>query len=324
MARHVFDRVYGPREREDLAALVDVSSCFLTPEDWHRHPEVTAEAEWIFSSWSMPVVNEEFLRAFPRLRAIFYAAGTIKGFATEAMWGRGITVTSANAANAVPVAEFTVAQIILSLKSFWRMAREFHRENRVSPREIPTAGVYNATVGLISLGLIGRLVAEQLQAFQVEVIAYDPYFDPKEAAELGLELCTLDEIFSRADVVSCHAPLLKETEGMLRKSHFEQMKPHATFVNTARGGLVDEKGLAEVFSQRPDLTALLDVTSPEPPSAGSPLYTLPNVILTPHIAGSKNWECHRMARFMVEEAARFLSGEPLRHAVTQAELRRMA
>lgn len=324
MAPHIFDRVYGPQEREDIAALADVSACFLTPEDWRRHPEVTAEAEWIFSSWSMPFVNEEFLRAFPRLRAIFYAAGTIKGFATEAMWRRGITVTSANAANAVPVAEFTVAQIILSLKSFWRLAREFTQENRVSPREISSPGVYNATVGLISLGLIGRLVARRLQAFQVKVIAYDPYFDPKEAAELGLELCTLDEVFSRSDVVSCHAPLLRETERLLRKSHFERMKPHATFVNTARGALVDEKGLTEVLAQRPDLFALLDVTSPEPPAADSPLYELPNVILTPHIAGSKNWECQRMARYMVDEAARLLAGEPLLYGVTPAQLQRMA
>lgn len=324
MARHVFDRVYGPREREDISKLADVSSCFLTPEDWRLHPEVTTEAEWVFSSWSMPVVNEEFLHAFPRLRTIFYAAGTIKGFATEAMWRRGIVVTSANVANAAPVAEFTVAQIVLSLKSFWRMAREFTQENRVAPREIYTPGVYNATVGLISLGLIGRLVAKQLQSFQVKVIAYDPYFDPGEAAELGLELCTLDDVFSRSDVVSCHAPLLKETEGMLRRSHFAQMKPHATFVNTARGALVDEKGLAEVFAQRTDLMALLDVTSPEPPAAGSPLYTLPNVILTPHIAGSKNWECHRMARYMVEEVDRFLAGEPLRYAVTRDQLQRMA
>ena len=324
LAESIFDRVYGPDSRGEIGLMAEVSSHILTPETWRQHPELTREAEWIFSSWSMPVVNQEFLDAFPKLRIIFYAAGTVKAFATGELWKRGIIVTSAFAANAVPVAEFTVAQILLSLKSAWRIALQIKREKMVASRNIPTPGGYGATVGLISLGMIGRLVADLLRNFQVKVIAYDPYLADEVAASLAVELCSLEDVFSKSDVVSCHTPLLKETEGMLRKSHFERMKPHATFLNTARGAVVDEAGMIEVLRGRPDLFALLDVTWPEPPVAGSPLYELPNVILTPHIAGSKNGECRRMAQYMVEEAGRFLDGKPLLYAVTPGQLERMA
>ena len=322
VSESVFERVYGSGQREEIEALADVR--VLTPGTWRHHPEITKETEWVFSSWSMPVVDQEFLDAFPKLRVIFYAAGTVKEFATDALWRRGIVVTSAFAANAIPVAEFTLAQILLSLKSVWRTALQIKREKQVSSRQIPTQGVYNATVGLISLGMIGQLVAKHLRNFQVKAIAFDPYLSASEAGELGVELCSLDEVFEWSDVVSCHTPLLKETEGMLRKNHFARMKPHATFVNTARGAIVDEAGMIEVLTQRPDLFAILDVTWPEPPVAGSPLYDLPNVILTPHIAGSKNSECRRMAQFMAEEAARLVDGKPLLYAITPEQLERMA
>ena len=317
-----FERVYGPEQREEIEALADVR--VLTPETWRLHPEITREAEWIFSSWSMPLADQEFLEAFPKLRVIFYAAGTVKEFATDALWKRGVTVTSAFAANAIPVAEFTLAQILLSLKSTWQIALQIKREKKVASRNIPTQGVFNATVGLISLGVIGRLVAGHLRNFQVKVVAFDPYLSKADARELGVELRSLDEIFSQSDVVSCHTPLLKETEGMLRKHHFARMKPHATFLNTARGAVVDEAGMIEALTERPDLFAILDVTWPEPPVAGSPLYDLPNVILTPHIAGSKNHECRRMAQYMAEEAARLLDGKPLLYAITPEQLERMA
>ena len=324
VSESTYERVYAREERERIGSLADLAAPVLTPETWRRYPEITREVEWIFSSWSMPVVDQEFLDAFPKLQVIFYAAGTVKEFATDELWRRGIVVTSAFAANAIPVAEFTLAQILLSLKSTWQVALQVKREKRVASRNIPAQGVYNATVGLISLGMIGRLVAGHLRNFQVKVIAFDPYLNEEVARELGVELRPLDEIFSRSDVISCHTPLLKETEGMLRKNHFARMKPHATFVNTARGAVVDEAGMIEVLVERPDLFAILDVTWPEPPVAGSPLYDLPNVILTPHIAGSKNHECRRMAQYMAEEAARLLDGKPLLYAITPEQLERMA
>ncbi|MDD5350556.1 MAG: NAD(P)-dependent oxidoreductase [Chthoniobacteraceae bacterium] len=318
------DAVYGPRQRQAIEAMAEVSGPFLTPENWRQHPEITCDAEWIFASWGMPPVDEELLKAFPKLRAIFYAAGTVKGFVTDALWERGIVVTSAFAANAIPVAEFTVAQIVLSLKAAWRAAAKFREVKKIPSPAIRSAGAYGSTVGLISLGMIGRLVAERLRSFDVDVIAYDPFVSPEKARELGVRLCTLEEVFTQSDVVSCHAPWLKETEGMLRREHFLSMKPDATFINTSRGAVVNEAEMIEVLAQRPDLFALIDVTWPEPPVPDSPLYTLPNVFMTPHIAGSRDNECWRMAQYMVDEASRLLAGEPLRYAITPEKLKRMA
>jgi phosphoglycerate dehydrogenase-like enzyme len=160
-------------------------------------------------------------------------------------------------------------------------------------------------------------VCDLLRRFAVRVIAYDPFATPETAAALGVSLCSLEECFAQADVVSLHTPWLPETEKMVRGAHFRAMKRDATFINTARGAVVDEPAMIEVLQARPDLTAILDVTHPEPPKPGSPLYALPNVVLTPHIAGSMGNECRRMGRYAVEECQRFLRGEPLLWQVTR-------
>jgi len=125
-------------------------------------------------------------------------------------------------------------------------------------------------------------------------------------------------------VVSLHTPWLPETVGMVTGAHLRSMKTDATFINTARGAIVREAEMIAALQERPDLTAVLDVTYPEPPEAGSPLYTLPNVILTPHIAGSMGRECQRMGRLMVDEFERYRAGEPLRWAISQEQAAVMA
>ncbi len=171
---------------------------------------------------------------------------------------------------------------------------------------------------------MARRVRHLLQAFEVKVIAYDPYISEADAAQLGVELCSLEDLFRRADVVSLHTPWLKETKGMITGAHLAAMKPNATFINSARGAIVREKEMISQLQQRPDLYAILDVTYPEPPEPGSPLYTLPNVVLPPHIAGSRNQECQRMGRLVVEELERFLQGEPLQWAISQEQAEQMA
>ena len=156
-----------------------------------------------------------------------------------------------------------------------------------------------------------------LRAFDLRVIAYDPFVSPAEAAEVGVTLVSLEELFARSDVVSLHPPLLEETVGMVTGQHIAQMKRGATFINTARGEVVREDEMIEVLKRRPDLLAVLDVASEEPPHEDSPLYTLPNVVLTPHIAGSVGQECRRMGQCMVEELARYLAGQPLQWPVTR-------
>lgn len=275
-----------------------------------------SEVEIIFSGWGAPVMDEAFLAAAPRLRAVFYGAGTVKYFTTPAFWERGITLTSSWGANAVPVSEFALAEILLSLKLSWRFMQDAKTNHRY-PGRTPVPGIYGSTVALISLGMIGRLVARLLRNFQVNVIAYDPFATPEAAAELGVRLVSLEEAFATADVVSLHTPWLKETENLITGRLIASMKRNATFINTARGAVVAEEEMLDVLERRPDLTALLDVTYPEPPAPTSRIYTLPNVMLTPHIAGSLDGECQRMGQYAVDECRRYLAGEPLQWQVTR-------
>jgi phosphoglycerate dehydrogenase-like enzyme len=261
-------------------------------------------------------MDAAFLAAAPKLRAVFYGAGSVRGMVTDALWERGLVVTSSWGANGIPVAEYTLSQILFSLKLGWRYALSIRRDGAY-PRRWPVPGAYGSTVAIVSLGMIGRLVCKLLRPFDIKVVAYDPFASPQDAAALGVTQCSLDECFARADVVSLHTPWLPETERMITGAHFRAMKQDATFINTARGAVVDEPAMVEVLRQRPDLTAILDVTHPEPPKPGSPLYTLPNVVLTPHIAGSMDTECRRMGRYAVEECRRFLAGEPLQWRVTR-------
>ncbi|MCD8481841.1 MAG: hydroxyacid dehydrogenase [Verrucomicrobia bacterium] len=282
----------------------------MNSERLQQNPVLLREVEVIFSGWGMPQVDVAFLRKAPALKAIFYGAGSVKGFVTEELWDRGILVTSAYAANAVPVAEFTFAEIILSLKRYWEHLRFSRTSERWRANE-QVIGTFGSTVGIISLGAIGRMVCKRLQSLAVDVIAYDPFWSAERMAELGVRKAeSLEQVFQQADVVSLHAPNLPETAKMIHAGHFRNMRPNATFINTARGQIVDEEGLIDVLRERTDIYALLDVTFPEPPAPGSPLYSMHNVVLTPHIAGSMNNECRRMGNYAIEECRRYIAGEP--------------
>ncbi len=316
-------KIYGQAERDAISTLVDVIAPPQTATSVRENPSVLAGVEAIFSGWGMAQLDEDFLSAAPELDVVFYGAGSIRYFATETAWERGITICSAWAANAVPVAEFTLAQIILGLKRVWHHALAIkHALSWID--KVPVPGAYGSTVGLISLGMIGRMVAERLRALDVHVIAYDPYVSAANAAALGVRLVPLDTVFSEADVVSLHTPNLPETRGMITGAHLASMKEGATFINTARGAVVREQEMIEVLGARPDLYAVLDVTDPEPPVEGSPLYTFPNVILTPHIAGSMDGECRRMGQYMVDECRRYLAGEPLRWSIDRERAKTLA
>ena len=318
-----YHNIYGPHERREIERLVQLYAPPQTKESFRKNPAILREAEVIFSGWGMVVMDEAFLAAAPDLKAVFYGAGSIKNIVTEAFWNRGILITSSYAANAVPVAEYTLSQILFSLKRGWYFALTIKREERYPPRD-PAPGNYGSTVGLISLGAVGRRVRELLKPFDLKVIAYDPYVTAEDAAALQVELCSLAEIFRRADVVSLHTPWLKETEGLITGAHLAAMKPNATFINTARGAIVREQEMINVLQQRPDLYAILDVTYPEPPEPGSPFYTLPNVILTPHIAGARNAECQRQGQIVVDQLKRFLNHEPLTWAISREKAKIMA
>ena len=318
-----FDLVYGGDNLRHLQGLVDVSGPSFSREEIMEQPELFRDVELLFSSWGAPRLDSAFLEAVPRLRAVFHAAGTVKPLVTDEFWDRQVPLATAAAANAVPVAEFTLAQIILSLKRTWWYIREIEQTLTYPDRNSHDAygpGAYGSVVGIVSLGRIGRLVREKLRILDVKVIVHDPFLTPERARELNVEAVSLDELFYRSDVVTLHTPWLKETDAMISGRHLASMKRNATFINTARGRIVNEKEMIDVLVDRPDIFALLDVAWNEPPPKDSLLYRLPNVVLTPHIAGSLHDECRRLGRFMVEETERFLSGDNLRWNVTRDQI----
>lgn len=275
-------------------------------------------ARVLFTSWGSPRWDSALFARMPSLELILYAAGSIRPYVDDSFWARGVRVSSAWRLNAVPVIEFTVAQIMLSLKDFWRRERSY-RAARARLDLGPPTGGFGSTVGLVSLGVIGRGVAERLSSYDLRVLAYDPFGASPQA-----EPASLERVFEESDVVSLHTPWLPETEGLVTEALLRSMKPGATLINTSRGAIVDEKALVAVLAERPDLTAVLDVTWPEPPVPDSPLWTLPNAVLSPHIAGAMGAETTRFGLAMVEEARRWLAKEPLQHEVTPELFARMA
>lgn len=317
--------VYPPSVLERLSPFLKSEPVLLRPEALDS-PEAAAQlsrTEVLFTTWSCPPFDDELLARLPNLRAVFYGAGSVKHLTTPAFWDRGIVLCSAWRANAIPVAEFTLGAILLSLKNVWSYHRTL-RSAEVWHSNLPMPGAFDSTVGLVSLGAIGRLVVELLRPFSIRVLAYDPYLSPEAAAEMGVRRVSLEELFEQSDVVSLHIPWLPETEKMINRPLLERLRPHSTLINTARGAVIDEDDLVAVFTGRPDLTAILDVTHPEPPAPDSPLWGLPNIQFTPHVAGSMPREYGRLGSFMADEFLRWSQGHPLQHQVTPEVLARMA
>ncbi len=308
--------LFGLGAADAIADLVDLVGPCQDADTVIAECPALADIELLFSGWGAPKLDEAFLAAAPKLGVVFYGGGSIRGMVSEAMWDRGVRICSAWRINAIPVAEYTLAQIILALKLMWHYVRLLPRE-RSWEHSLPIPGAFGATVGIISLGEIGRGVCERLKQLDVKVIAYDPFATAADAESLGVELVSLDDIFTQADAVSLHAPNVPATKGMITGAHLASMKPYATFINTARGAIVREGEMIQALTERPDLVAVLDVTDPEPPAADSPLWEMANVVLAPHIAGSMGSECARMGWTMVAEVKRYLAGEPFEHEITR-------
>jgi phosphoglycerate dehydrogenase-like enzyme len=317
------EAAYPSDLRNEIAGRLNVLGPVIPGDEWEAHRDALGRAEVIMATWGMPRMTADFLAAAPKLKAVFYAAGSVKGFVTDEAYGREILIVSARMANAVPVAEYAMATIVLSLKRFWSYAR-MTREDHVWDRNIPVAGTYRATIGLVSLGATGRYTAERLARLDCNVIAYDPFVGAEAARELGVNLVSLEELFRISDVVSIHAPLLPETTGLINGRLVASMKSGATLINTSRGAVVAEAELVDVLNVRFDLTAILDVVESEPLNPQSPLFTLPNAVLTPHISGSMGKEIEMMGRWMYADLTQYLSNRPLAHTVRKEMLAQMA
>ena len=313
-----YDLVYGPEQRRAVRALVHGDLPVLTAADVSGRTQALAHTDVLLTGWGVPPLDAQVLAQAPRLRTVLHGAGAVRGLVTEALLARGIVVSSASSANAVPVAQYAVAAVHLSLKRVWQMlqAPAVAEQARVG---VP--GAYDAVVGLVGLGEIGRRVCRRLAADDgLRLLAFDPWCPPGEARALGVELVGLDELFARSEVVSLHAPLHEGTRGMVAAAQLRALPAGATLVNTARGGVVRTDDLVAVLRERADLQAVLDVTEPEPLPEDHPVRSLPNVVLTPHVAGSLGRECRRMGALVVRELEALAAGRPLQHAVDLSRL----
>ncbi|MFJ5265566.1 hydroxyacid dehydrogenase [Streptomyces sp. NPDC088387] len=315
-------RVLPQELRDRLSASVRLAAdpVLLDPET--DFPAALADADILISGWGCPALTADVLATAPRLRAVMHAAGTVRSLVSDAVWERGIAVSSAADANAGPVVSYTVALVALAARRTLAMAAGY-RDGW--PAFEARTGADGRTIGIVGASRIGRRVITDLVAADAEyrVLVSDPYITDDEARLLGAERVELTDLCRRSAVVSVHAPLLPETKGLFDAAMLALIPDGGALINTARGPIVDTAALtAECASGR--LEAYLDVTDPEPLPAGHPLRDLPNALVTPHIAGSQGDEVARLGRYAVEEVERWLSGQPLRGEVTRRELPRLA
>ncbi len=325
-AKYRTEKVYNTKIIERLKKTAGLEETFYSKQDLLDNPEGFADVEFVFSSWGMITLTEEQIKTIlPSLKAVFYAAGSVQYFARPFL-NCGVKVFSAWAANAVPVAEYTVAQIILANKGFFRVTDMSCREEYSKCASVFSGycGNYDAKIGIIGAGMIGKMVLERLKDYNLKVFVFDPFLPDEKAVELGAEKVSLERIFAECNVVSNHLADNEQTRGMLNLPLFESMQKNAVFLNTGRGAQVIEADLIKVLSEREDIVAVLDVTHPEPPEDTSALYSLKNCILTPHIAGSNGNEVFRMAEYMAEEFDRLSNGQDVRYEVTPKMLETMA
>ena len=331
------ERVYGNNTEimQKLTGELEFPAEVIERSNIEKYKDYTNECRYIFTSWGMLELNEEDIAEyFGKCEVVFYGAGSVQYFARPYL-KRGIKISSAWVANGIPVAQFTVSQIILACKGYFQTVTNHRIKSRAdwgnTGKVIQSnyKGNYNAKIGILGAGTIGKRIISYLQKLDIksEILVYDPYFPEKDAESMGVKKASLEEIFKTCDVISNHVANLPSTEKMLNKSHFSLMKDYAVFINTGRGQQIIESEMAEALRENQTLTALLDVASPEPPAEdgeNSELYKLDNVIMTPHVAGVISNELQRLSEFMYEEYKLYGSEKRLNYEVTSAMLEYMA
>jgi len=321
-----YQRMFSDRAWESLKKFAAVIH--------HDHPEpadkkslirLLREADACITSWGVACLDAEVIAAAPKLKAMAHMGSSVKRFISEAFWEQRIHLTSAGIALAKTVAETTVGLMLVGMKRIWPLG-EHVREG--GWRDSPTwdrwysQELFRKNVGIIGASNVGRRVLELLQPYDVEILLYDPFVSQQQAKSFGAIKVSLEDLLVRSDVVSLHAPANPQTYQMLNKEGLEMMKDNALIINTARGSLIEEEALIAEL-QKGRFFAFLDVTDPEPPAKDSPLRSLPNVVVTPHIAGCID-NCNHMGELAIEELRRFFHGEEPIYQVTKEKLERVA
>lgn len=314
MRPEVFELLFDSIRLERLHALTSSTSLAIDDGD-------LVDTEILLTSWGAPRLDADLLDRMPRLRAVVHAAGSVQGLVSDELWERGITVASAADANAVPVAEYTFASIILAFKRAFVHMR--------TPSEVlgwgdlvgsPKYGSVGRTVGIVGFSRIGRRVVRMLRRLDgVRILVADPFVSSEIVAAAGAELVPLESLLGQVDVLSLHAPALPETHHMIGRPQLAALRDGATVINTARGWILDHDALYDECAAG-RLDAVLDVTDPDPLPADAPLRALTNVALTPHIAGSMGAEARRLADSALDDVETLLRGGTLAQQITRVDM----
>lgn len=322
MSNAAFADQFDRRRLNRLASLITTTEPVHSSDLRHLPQQQLSDVTVLLTGWGAEQLDQTQLETMPRLAAVLHCAGSVKSLVSPELWRRDIRVSSAAEVNAIPVAEFTFAAIVMAGKKapFLAADARTHREDWTYRHRRGPLTNMGLTVGVVGFSRIGRRVVDKLnQLEELNCLVADPVADPEQVAAAGGRLVSLDELLPQVDILSIHAPELPSTYHLIGRTELAQLPNHATVINTARGSLIDTAALeAECVTGR--LNAVLDVTDPEPLPAGSRLYELPNVMITPHIAGSLGSEIRRMTDTALDELERFLTGRPLQHQVLETEL----
>ncbi len=287
--------------------------------------QVLRKSDGCITSWDVACLDADVVAAAPNLKVMAHMGSSVKRFVSDAFWQREIQLTSAGIALAMNVAETTLGLMIVGQKRIWPLGQHVRAGGwRDSPAwdKWFSRELYRKNVGIIGASNVGRHVIELLKPFGANILLYDPFVDDQQAALLGAKNLELNELLSQSDVVSIHAPANKQTYHLLNAEGLALMKDDALLINTGRGTLIDETALIEEL-KKGRFFAFLDVTDPEPPAQDSPLRTLENVVVTPHIAGCIE-NCNQMGELAVEELRRFFAGEPAVYQITPEMFERIS
>ena len=275
------------------------------------------------TSWGNKPIDAGLLAVCPDLKLLVHAAGSVKPVVSDALWDKGVRVSSSAPMLSMGVSETALGFTIAASKNFFRLNDSLHNGGWAEGKE-DIRELFDLIVGVVGGGWAGRHYIELLKPFQVEILLYDPFISSEKAEAMGAKKAEFDEVLERSDILSIHAPSIPETFHMFNRETLAKMKKDAVLINTARGSIIDEQALYEHMKAGNLKYACLDVFDSEPPAADHPLRTLPNVIMTPHLAGLANNGLKKVGQHACEEIERFLRGEKMIAEVTKDMLARMA
>ncbi|QSO49302.1 hydroxyacid dehydrogenase [Alicyclobacillus mengziensis] len=254
-------------------------------------------------------VDRELLEAAPGLAVIGRLGVGLDNIDVAVAKERGVKVVAARGCNATSVAEYVMACLLHRVRFLERSSQ--HVKSGIWDRGFSTGSeIYGKTIGLVGVGDIGQRVASRARAFGMDVIAYDPFVLETSALvqDVGVRLVDLETVLTTSDFVSVHVPLTPQTKYLIGERELMVMRPDGTVINTARGGVIEEAALQKVLAARFEMAAYLDVREHEPPATADALSELPNVVLTPHVAGITRESSARVAQFIFRQVGNALDG----------------